>query len=363
MPAFWMTPTQQDIKNFQMSDHEPKKSSLAVERCGSQELLSGQFRDFDEFSAAAADWDLDFVQLDAGPAPVALTQISTPDLLIQRFRFGRTYLQRGSSSPTMRTFGFAEPNTHYGRVFGDDLTVSDLALFRMGGEFEAVSPPDFSCVAISIDAARLDEAFAAIEMRCPSSCQSTECGLLRVDPNLLQRMGSRATQTLDTLNADPGALNRSELLEDLNFQLPIDLALAIQSADDAPRLPISRIRDLALRRALAFIEDHLDEPITIRSLCEEVGVGWTTLVHVFREHFGVTPKAYLRAVRLNCARRDLLDAARETPIADVANRWGFWHMGQFAADYRRLFGELPSDTKSCRGTRTSDSHKNAIPNA
>jgi AraC family ethanolamine operon transcriptional activator len=31
-------------------------------------------------------------------------------------------------------------------------------------------------------------------------------------------------------------------------------------------------------------------------------------------------------------------------IADVANRWGFWHMGQFAADYRRQFGELPSET-------------------
>ena len=31
-------------------------------------------------------------------------------------------------------------------------------------------------------------------------------------------------------------------------------------------------------------------------------------------------------------------------IADAANRWGFWHMGQFTADYRELFGELPSKT-------------------
>jgi len=33
----------------------------------------------------------------------------------------------------------------------------------------------------------------------------------------------------------------------------------------------------------------------------------------------------------------------------VANAWGFWHMGQFARDYRRLFGELPSDTLRCSG--------------
>ena len=98
-------------------------------------------------------------------------------------------------------------------------------------------------------------------------------------------------------------------------------------------------------RIRSTIQDRIDEPISIRSLCDEVGVGWTTLIHAFREHFGVTPKAYLRARQLNGAHRDLLEATSETVIADVANRWGFWHMGQFAADYGRLFGELPSDTR------------------
>jgi hypothetical protein len=32
------------------------------------------------------------------------------------------------------------------------------------------------------------------------------------------------------------------------------------------------------------------------------------------------------------------------PGCDVANNWGFWYMGRFAADYRRQFGELPSVT-------------------
>jgi AraC-like DNA-binding protein len=33
-------------------------------------------------------------------------------------------------------------------------------------------------------------------------------------------------------------------------------------------------------------------------------------------------------------------------ITDVANEWGFWHMGQFAADYQSQFGELPSETRN-----------------
>lgn len=70
--------------------------------------------------------------------------------------------------------------------------------------------------------------------------------------------------------------------------------------------------------------------------------------YAFRELFGVSPKRYLQAVRLNGVRRDLLAATPEAKIADVANRWGFWHLGQFAADYRRQFDELPSETLAGR---------------
>jgi AraC-like DNA-binding protein len=31
-------------------------------------------------------------------------------------------------------------------------------------------------------------------------------------------------------------------------------------------------------------------------------------------------------------------------VGDVAAKFGFWHSGQFAADYWRAFGELPSVT-------------------
>jgi hypothetical protein len=35
---------------------------------------------------------------------------------------------------------------------------------------------------------------------------------------------------------------------------------------------------------------------------------------------------------------------RRDCVSAVANRWGFWHLGQLAADYRNLFDELPSET-------------------
>jgi AraC family transcriptional regulator, ethanolamine operon transcriptional activator len=60
---------------------------------------------------------------------------------------------------------------------------------------------------------------------------------------------------------------------------------------------------------------------------------------------GMSPKAYLKAKRLNAVRQDL-KRAEANAVAEIANRWGFWHTGNFAADYLRLFGELPSQTRS-----------------
>lgn len=55
--------------------------------------------------------------------------------------------------------------------------------------------------------------------------------------------------------------------------------------------------------------------------------------------------AFLKTCRLNAVRRALKAAdSRTETVAAVAVCWGFTHPGEFAADYRRLFGELPSET-------------------
>ena len=53
----------------------------------------------------------------------------------------------------------------------------------------------------------------------------------------------------------------------------------------------------------------------------------------YKHHFKVSHQKYVKISNGNGKR-----------VSDVVNDWGFWHMGQFAADYRKLFGELPSET-------------------
>ena len=63
-----------------------------------------------------------------------------------------------------------------------------------------------------------------------------------------------------------------------------------------------------------------------------------------RDVLGTTPIKYLRSLRLNSVRRALRQAAPGETIQDIASHWGFWHLSQFAQDYKHLFGELPSAT-------------------
>ena len=101
------------------------------------------------------------------------------------------------------------------------------------------------------------------------------------------------------------------------------------------------------------MKEHLAEnpreTVTVSQLCRIAKVSERTLQYGFLEHFGVTPKTYLKSFRLNKVRRELWKSdPAYTRVNDVANLWGFWHMGQFAADYRKLFGELPSETLNRR---------------
>ena len=111
------------------------------------------------------------------------------------------------------------------------------------------------------------------------------------------------------------------------------------------RRPSRRFRDQAVRRALIIIEAMAGEPFTMQHLCREAGASERTLQYAFQDHFGLSPRKFINIARLNTVRRALLAADPTTDkVSDLAAHRGYWHSGQFAADYRHLFGELPSET-------------------
>lgn len=107
--------------------------------------------------------------------------------------------------------------------------------------------------------------------------------------------------------------------------------------------PASRPR--AVKRAIDAMEAEPERAFTATSLAAVAGASVRTLQEGFRQHVGMPPMAYLRRLRLSRAHADLYAAepGKET-VASVANRWGFAHLGRFAAAYRSEYGRAPAET-------------------
>ena len=217
-------------------------------------------------------------------------------------------------------------------------------MFADSGYFEAVSEPGFSSFNVSFTPRHL----ATIEQTLGLQPHEELTGDIKYSAGCDRRKLAAARAALrrahSQLLAGVEGAALQTVVEDLEFEIPKRLLLALSSAAPAKRPRPVRIRDLAFRHAVGLIDEHAATCITVQEVSRLVGVSWRTLDYAFRERFGITPKSYIKATRLNGMHRALRLAPASTKIADVANSWGFWHLGQFAADYRLMFGELPSQT-------------------
>jgi AraC family ethanolamine operon transcriptional activator len=134
---------------------------------------------------------------------------------------------------------------------------------------------------------------------------------------------------------------------DMEFEIHSALVRALATGSETDlRSPHPTLRSRALRLALEYVEEQAGYAPTIKDICRVSGASYRTLNRAFLDRFGVTPMQYLQTVRLNGVWKKLRRMGPYSAITDVANEWGFWHMGQFAADYQRQFGELPSETRN-----------------
>jgi AraC-like DNA-binding protein len=101
----------------------------------------------------------------------------------------------------------------------------------------------------------------------------------------------------------------------------------------------------ALRRAEEFLAAHMRTAVSLPEVAAVAGVSLRTLTRAFHKKHGIGPIGFLRQRRLHAARRDFLSAPPGSEsVTHVALRYGFAHLGRFASEYRKAFGEYPSET-------------------
>ena len=191
------------------------------------------------------------------------------------------------------------------------------------------------------------------EVRASALCG---CRTLELAPRSLQAFGSLLASIIDQPNLCQPRQDRATPRR-IKRRILRALFAAIRSGERAPLSPPGNpsLRRRALRRALDFILESSDR-VCIDELVTEVGVSQRTIEYAFHEALDVTPVRYLRLHRLDGARRRLSAAdPTETSVTTIAALWDFTELGRFSVEYKKLFGEAPSETlRAPRRTRTSD---------
>jgi AraC-like DNA-binding protein len=162
---------------------------------------------------------------------------------------------------------------------------------------------------------------------------------------------SAVTQYVDGLLASPGAALSPLVITSAARLLAATALTVFPNTAVASAAPRDR-RDASaatVRRATAFIDEHVGQDITAAGIAAAARVSVRALQLAFRRELDTTPMAYLRAVRLVRAHRELVDAGpgQETVTA-VAYRWGFSSTSRFSAYYRETYGVNPKQTLKYR---------------
>ncbi|MFK0166965.1 helix-turn-helix transcriptional regulator [Rhizobium sp. NPDC090279] len=116
----------------------------------------------------------------------------------------------------------------------------------------------------------------------------------------------------------------------------------LQHSASNEAMRVKAILPRQVRRAVDFAKAYAATPINVSDMAAAADVSVRALQVNFQRFIGQSPLQYLRGIRLEGVRNDLVNADPSASVSEIARRWGFVNLGRFAQEYRSAFGVLPS---------------------
>lgn len=298
-----------------------------------QLILDSRYSNLEQFLQEVDHWDLDFRLLDTGGFQGHLKQLVSRDVLISYARIQRGLDQAGSTPAGYRTFVILGKGCNGFWWRGHQVTNNDLLVFPESNELRCASAADFEIFTVSVRTAFLNQLDEDLGL---SGLVNRKREVIRLETHTAQGLRSIAGMIVRSTGGAVMQAASQGLAE----------KLAIYTARDHSEIrPSLRKRDLAVDRIVEYVRSTSVPASKLDVLCHIAGTSERTLQYAFKDRYGISPYAYVKRWRLNQARRLLLQANPEdATVNDIAMSLDFFHQGQFATDYRKLFSESPSAT-------------------
>lgn len=299
-------------------------------------------QDMDQHALAQQGWALHYEQLSSGKFRGRIHQVKLPEVTLLREDTSIALRQRGSLDESV--YGFAMALQDSSDLFFNGQRVPENAIMcGKGDEVDLTTPPHFTFIALVVEKSLLNPLWERMYQKPLARWLEKQLVLQTTDIKA-QNLRDLQLTVLDQATAMAHRQHDPQALKQLRDEILMEWLEALPSQVDISELPNLERRKKLVDRACELMMGHADEPLSVLEVCSRVGTSRRKLNYCFQDVLGTSPIKYLRTLRLNSIRRAIRQAPPGVTIQDIASHWGFWHLSQFAQDYRSLFGELPSDT-------------------
>lgn len=306
------------------------------------EFLSMDFRDFDAFRACLQGWDTDPVQLGAGPLHIRWRELHLGSIGIASLEVNRRVADVSAVDPGTAVFVVSlRPHVWCGQ----QVPRGSLVVQAPGRDQRSSLPEGFRTLEIRMPQEFVDEV-GLLGRPLDAREFPPERSVVPLEPAVV----SRFEQLWNRIAESGGAVLSETAARRLECTVIDLLARALRRGHwvEAPRVPRYGLTLAALR----MVDGHGEERLRAGELAAALHVTSRALEYAFHSTLGVSPARYLLSLRLNRARRVLISRGGQS-VTSVASSLGFENLGRFAGQYRRLFGELPSETRAAGPTSGS----------
>jgi len=304
-----------------------------------------RFADCDQLSELIRGGDAAFLQLGAGPCKASMTRIDLEGFYLLLNDFPNRTASQVAARKGTRAVHLVQ---HWSRSLywnGRSLDRPGVIVWGDSCDYCRVGT-DVRTAALVIEESKLRE---RIETWAPSSQRAWDAldGHMLADTPASRHFAEAIEWVVGLVGHGSGSLGVPAVRAQLSERLLLALVNAVEAHGEslAVGTPIARERTRIVRQ----ITDHLlafpDRPMQLSDLCQLTGSSARSIARACQTILETSPLRYLKQLRLNQARILLREGSRDrTTVSECALFAGFSHLGRFSADYRRMFGESPSQT-------------------
>jgi AraC family transcriptional regulator, ethanolamine operon transcriptional activator len=304
-------------------------------------------KDVTEQARSISAWEQNYLQLSGGAFKGSLDEIRHRGMQFFHEYTSQATYQVCQPWPGAIWFGIGtDPAGDDVRFNGRTMVVPSMLFSPSAHDFSLCTPDDYGIFGVVLSLEMLESWAERTGHRLPASWRRP--GSQPLTASAHQKLAEAMQRLLDASVHGELPTHLLDAMAERVIAVLFDCMKSPSGGEEPVHRSLAR-HAATIRQARALLLDPEQNVTSVETLGSRLYMTRRTLQNCFREVLGITPLAFIHAVRLQALRQALRDPAQaHLSIHEIAARHEFWNLSHVGQGYKRQFGETPAQTRQRR---------------